>query len=207
MSRLKLVVLIFLLSYAKTSASVAEFTENPAFKELNAFLESIKTAKGEFEQTFQNKKARGNFAIEMPGKFKLEYYGNVIPISMVVNNEVFIYYDRELDQKTQLSTPKTIASLFLRKNLSLLDSDIKVLSFKHQMEGYIVEFEKKSSPKEGKFVAYLRKNPDITLEKLEIISPEGINTLKFSNIVLNSSLPKGTFMIKDQKKIDAKINY
>lgn len=173
--------------------------DQKASKELEDFLSSINTAEGSGVQEFEGKKSEFKFFLKVPGKFKIDYQAEDTPVTIILNNNVLTYYDKILDQKTQLPKGQTIPFLPLSHKLSMFSPEIEVISLKSISHEIILEFKSKSKQEQNKFILFFDKKDDINLSKIEIISKEGKVLFMIRNIVINEKLSDDRFFIPNKK--------
>jgi outer membrane lipoprotein-sorting protein len=202
--------IVFLISFKLSFGNVKNFENNPDFQALEGFLLQIKTLEGGVTQTFQGKSHTGNFAIKLPSKFRIEYSESLSPYVMVINGGTMTYYDKILDQKSQIPTPKNMSIFFENSLFSLLNPNIKILDFKTDNQKIVLKFQVKGNEKSGTIEAFFRKNPEgFEIEKLEAENktPNGIEKIitTFKNVRINANVSDKIFIINN-KNIDTKFN-
>ena len=81
------------------------------------YLNNIKNISAKFNQiTSSGAISSGKFYLSRPGKMRVEY-DDQPPIVIIVNKAVLTYYDKELDEESNLRTNNTPASFLTRKNI------------------------------------------------------------------------------------------
>ena len=192
--------------------SKEKLKNNPDFLQLEETLNSIKTVKGAFVQEFAGKQTKAEFFLKLPSKFKVEYFSPEVPVIIITTKNVLTYYDKKLEQKSQITTPKTASTLLLTTKLSLLDDNIEILSFNSNKEEVIVKFVHHGLAKGNEFKAFFRKVNGLTLYKLEQknnLAEQGQpqnSVILFDWVLLNQNILESTFHIQN-KSIDAKFDF
>ena len=202
----KYLVSLLLLFTAFTSSFASDFRESEDFKALENVLLQVKTIKGNLVQDFRGEKVNANFALKLPSKLKIDYTSPEVPLTLIVTPSIITYYDKKLDQKSQVKTPQNASSLILTSHLSLNDARLKITSFKRSYTGVEVEFSHISMPN-AQFKVFFSKNGEgFVLNKIEM--NDGVEPIKseFSNIVINEKIKDSEFQILN-KKVDAKFNF
>ena len=167
---------------------------------IEEYLNSFSTLQADFLQKTPDGRAEGKIYIVRPDKIRLEYTSKNMPITVAINKEVLYYQDRSLDQISQISTPKTIASIFTGSTLSFSNPDILVKSFRETNEAYIISLEKKGHPDEGEFIMYFSKLPDLAIYRVDVRIPDTdqINSIKLLNLRYNQEIDGSIFRIRNK---------
>lgn len=191
----------FLFSLFVINISFAfDVTKAKGYQEVEAFIGNIKTMQGRGTQEFEGKKLNFTFFLSLPGKFTLDYTSKDLPIKIILNNSTFTYYDKKVEQKTQLPASSTIASLLMVPKLSLTSESLLIIDLKETLGGFLLEFEKRNVKEEGLFKLYLKKSENgIIIEKLEVIGDVGKSITKFEDIKINHPIKGNPFFIPNKK--------
>jgi outer membrane lipoprotein-sorting protein len=203
--------IVFLVCFKLSFGNVKNFQNNLDFQAFEGFLSQIKTLEGEVTQTFQGKSQAGNFTIKLPSKFRVEYSEGLSPYIMVVNGGTMTYYDKSLEQKSQIPTPKNISIFFENSLFSLRNPNIKILDFNTDNQKIALKFQVKGNENGGTIEAFFRKTPEgFEIEKLEAENktPNGVEKIitTFKNVRINPNISDKIFIINN-KNIDTKFNF
>ena len=195
----------YLISFVVLFSSFAsDFRESEDFKNLEESLVKVKTIKGNLVQNFQGERLKAEFSLKLPSKLKIDYQSPEMPIKIIITPSVMTYYDKKLDQKSQIATSKNASSLLLTSKISLNDPRIKIKSFKRSLTG--VEFSHISMPENNFKIFFLRSEDGFNLHKIE--TNEGLEKIitEFQNIIINDKIDEKEFQILN-KKVDTKLDY
>ena len=154
--------LLFLFCYESVYAfdSVKAQTQSQKIYEENKdvlqgverFLNSISTFNANFVQIDKKSKAvKGKILIKRPGKILIEYDESKIPVVVVVRDGILTYFDKKLEQASNLPVSKTIASLLVKRVFSLRDDDVSLISVLSSADSVIVVMQKTKKPDETLF--------------------------------------------------------
>lgn len=196
------IILSFILALG---VAVADFTLNPDFILLERTLNTVNDAKGTMLQEVDGRAIKAEFFIKLPSRFKMEYKDDKLPIIILVNSGVLTYYDKKLDQKSQISTPNSIFKLLLKKQLSLISKDLKIINFKSGSAEMVVELSHTEMP-EATFKLFFKKTEVPQLYKIDVTTQGQTITTFFENITINTNINNKVFDLPN-KKIDAKFNF
>ena len=203
--------IVFLACFKLSFGDVKNFENNRDFQALDGFLAQVKTLDGEVTQTFQGISSSGNFAIKLPSKFRVEYQETLSPYVILINGGTMTYYDKILDQKSQIPTPKNMSIFFENSLFSLRNPNIKILDFKADNQKIVLKFQVQGNQNGGTIEAFFRKTPEgFEIEKLEAENktPNGVEKIitTFRNVRINPDISDKIFIINN-KNIDTKFNF
>jgi outer membrane lipoprotein-sorting protein len=197
----------YLISFVVIFSSFASsFHESEDFKNLESQLLKVKTIKGDLVQDFRGERVNANFALSLPSKLKVEYTSPEVPLTIIVTPSLITYYDKKLDQKSQIKTPKNASSLLLTSKLSLNDPKIKIKSFKGSFKGVEIEFSHSQIPESQFKIFFIKDGESFNLNKIELENGIEKITTEFNNIVINADIKEKEFQILN-KKVDTKLDY
>ncbi len=185
-------------------ASDTEFRESPSFKALESELSKIKTLKGLVVQNVDGEYYDMKFTLKLPSKLKIEFVN--LPVVTIINPDVMTYYDKKLDQKSQVKTPTNIASLLFTNKISLLDPRIKIKSFTENAKEIVIDFNHISNPLANFKMVFAKMENSFQVKTIEV--KEGVQSVKieFKTLTINEEVPNSEFQILT-KKLDAKFNF
>ena len=95
-------------------------------KKIENYLNSIKTMRADFVQIASNgEKVEGRLYIEKPNKIRMEYNApsNVL---IVGNGDYIVYYDKELDQITNIDYEDIPAAAILANTVKIDGKELKL---------------------------------------------------------------------------------
>ncbi len=126
---------------------------------IEQYLNNIKNISANFNQiTSSGAISSGKFYLSRPGKMRVEY-DDQPPIIIIVNKSVLTYYDKELDEISNLRTNTTPASFLTRKNISFSAKDIEIINVFKEDEYFKITIAKKNSKRFGEFSLLFSLNP------------------------------------------------
>ena len=116
---------IYFLSLALLSTNAYANSKVDTQKVEN-YLNSIKTLRANFIQIASNgEKVEGRLYIEKPNKIRMEY-NSPSDILIVGNGDYIVYYDKELDQITNIDYEDIPAALILANTVKIDNKELKV---------------------------------------------------------------------------------
>ncbi len=93
------------------------------------YLNNVKTISAKFVQDSSNgATAEGNIVIAKPNKIRMEY-ASPTDVLIVGNGQYIVYYDKELDQVTNIDYNDIPASMLLANDIKIDGKKIKVIDF------------------------------------------------------------------------------
>ena len=185
--------------------SFAQDANTEELKVVNNYLSQIKTYKASFLQSADEKQDSGTIYMKRPGKIKIDYSTSQTPLTINVSDGVFTYYDKSLDQKSELPAGQTIASIFLDDNFSLNSSQIQIVKTKKTKNGLVVTIQKKDFSNEGTFDLIFLLQPSVRLSGVVVHSPQNtVVKIKLFDEVLNDEILDSTFKV--EKKVTKNID-
>lgn len=104
----------------------ANASNDTSVKKVENYLNSIKTLRANFIQIASNgEKVEGRLYIEKPNKIRMEY-NSPSDILIVGNGDYIVYYDKELDQITNIDYEDIPAALILANTVKIDNKELKV---------------------------------------------------------------------------------
>ena len=117
----------FALFWTVLTPAQAQQKEN--LKQIEDYLNNIKTMQASFVQTASNgNTAEGMLYIAKPNKIRMEYNAPT-DVLIVGDGDYIIYYDKELDQVTNIDYDDIPASLILANDVKLDGKKFKVTNY------------------------------------------------------------------------------
>lgn len=176
------------------------FAQNEAkLKQIEDYLNNIKTMKASFVQTASNgNTAEGIFYIEKPNKIRMEYAAptNVL---IVGDGNYIIYNDKDLDQVTNIDYEDVPASLILANNIKIDNKQIKASNFYQDAGTTIVTLEYPAKPDIMPITLTFTNNP-FELKQWKIVDPQSVEvTLSLYNVEKDIPLENSLFKFKKSR--------
>jgi outer membrane lipoprotein-sorting protein len=156
------VIFVFLFSsavFAVTSTDVEKY------------LNEIKTLKANFIQEDLTNKvlAEGILHLSRPGKLRIEYT-NPFQSAIFANGGVTTYYDKELDEVSNIPTSSTPLHFLLGDKVAF-DENIKIKDFKETKEEITILLYETEKQEQGTLILIFTK--PLTLKEIRIINELG----------------------------------
>ncbi|MDD2840629.1 MAG: outer membrane lipoprotein carrier protein LolA [Rickettsiales bacterium] len=157
--------LFFLLLF---SANCFAASEN--LIDVENYLNGIKYIKANFIQDdkINSQLAEGVFYISRPGKLRLDYL-NPFEASLYTNNKLTVYYDKELDEISNIKTSSTPLYFLLKDKISLSDKDIEIINFEETKKNIQLTLKETDKENQGTLILKFTKNP-IELNSMTLIN-------------------------------------
>ncbi len=142
---------------------------------IEAYLNSIRTLKARFLQVSSTGDlSEGTLFISRPGKLRIEY-DPPVPILIVAARGVLTYFDKELEQVSEIDLESTPAGFLLQETVSFFSSDFTLTRFKRQADVARVTLVRTADPLEGSLTLVFSDRP-LTLRKWLVIDAQGVQT-------------------------------
>ena len=162
-------LLIALCSYSTSSFSATK-DEDTIKVENN--LNSIKTMRANFIQIASNgEKVEGRIYIEKPNKIRMEYNAPS-DILIVGNGDYIVYYDKELDQITNIDYEDIPAAMILANTVNIDGKELQVTDF-YQDPGVTKVSLEYSKDELGPFTLVFSNTP-FELKQWKVITPQSM---------------------------------
>lgn len=198
-----LMVVVFVQPAAAATAVPVKLTEpqRQALKRVEDHLTGIKTMEARFLQVSSNGSfAEGRLFLSRPGKLRFEYLPPS-PILIVSSGLVVTYYDRELEQVTQVLLKATPLEFLVRENLKL-SGDVTVTKFERRRGILRITVQETDSPEEGSITLALSEAP-MALRQWQIQDAQGVvTTVTLSNTRVGMTLDPKLFQFEEPKGSD-----
>lgn len=166
----KKLLFIFILFFCFINCFAKTTNNGEILNEVENYLNNIKFLKANFLQDdIKNSQlSEGVFYLSRPGKLRVDY-NNPFEASLYTNNRVTTYYDKELDEITNIRTSTTPLQFLLKKQIKFNDKSFSITSIKNNNDDIIISFVQKNKEDEGKLILKFTKNP-ITLSSIKLIN-------------------------------------
>ena len=185
---IKLLVLFCLISFNAHAGAGKE-----DIKKVEDYLNSIKTMSAHFIQIASNgEKVEGQLYVEKPNKIRMEY-GAPSNILIVGNGDYIVYYDKELEQITNIDYEDIPAALILANTVKIDGKELKVTDFAKDpgMTKMVLQYAKAGDL--GPFTLVFSNNP-FSLKQWKVITPQSLEvSLSLYDAVIDSKLDQNLF--------------
>ena len=195
---------IFGLLFANNTMASVKTEE---VKKVEDYLNSIKTLSADFVQIASNgEKAEGRIYIEKPNKIRMEYAppSNIL---IVGNGDYIVYYDKELEQITNIDYDDVPAAMILANTVDLGGKDLTVTDMYKDPGMTRVGLQYSKAEDLGPFTLVFTNNP-FTLKQWKVITPQSLEvSLSLYDTVIDGELNQDLFKFsKAETKKDSKKN-
>ncbi len=192
------------LFFANNSMAVVK---NEEVNKVENYLNSIKTLSADFVQIASNgEKAEGRIYIEKPNKIRMEYNppSNIL---IVGNGDYIVYYDKELEQITNIDYDDVPAAMVLANTVDLGGKDLTVTDMYQDPGMTRVSLQYNKAEDLGPFTLVFTNNP-FTLKQWKVITPQSLEvSLSLYDTVIDGKLNQDLFKFsKAETKKDSKKN-
>ncbi len=186
----KLVSVLTALFFAFGEAQAADPAE---IKKIQDYLNSFKTLSADFVQIASNgEKNEGRIYIEKPNKIRMEYNAPS-DILIVGNGDYIVYYDKELDQITNIDYEDIPAAMVLASRVELNGKDLKVTDLYQDPGMTRIKLQYRNAGDLGPFTLVFANNP-LTLKQWKVITPQSLEvSLSLYDTVVDGKLDDSLF--------------
>ena len=137
---------------------------------VQAYLNGIRTLASRFDQVSSDGgTASGQLWLARPGRMRFEYDAPV-PVLLVANGKNIFYYDKELQQVSELRVEDTPAGFLLRDQIAL-SGDVTLTRFEHKPGAIRLTIVETSEPDQGSATLVLDDKP-LQLRQWTITDPQ-----------------------------------
>lgn len=138
--------------------------------QIEDYLNGIRTLTSTFEQVSgEGGVATGKLYLSRPGRMRFEYDAPV-PVLLVADGRDIHYYDRELQQVTDLRIESTPAAFLLRDRVSL-SGGVTLTRYDHQPGVIRLTFVETAEPDQGSVTLALTDRP-LELRQWTVVDPQ-----------------------------------
>lgn len=179
----KILAVFFLLTATAHAAA-----SNEDIKKVENYLNSIQTLSADFVQIASNgEKVEGRLYIKKPNKIRMEYNApsNIL---IVGNGDYIVYYDKELDQITNIDYEDIPAALILANTVQINNKDLKVTDFIKDPGITKISLKYNKAQELGPFTLTFANNP-FELKQWKVITPQSLEvSLSLYDTVTDATL-------------------
>ena len=177
----------------------AQASQEEALRQIETYLNSIKTLEADFVQTSSNGgTAEGKLYIAKPNKIRMEY-DDPTSVLIVGDGNYIVYNDKELDQVTHIDYDDIPASLILANDIKIDGKNIKASNFYQDAGITSVTLDYKDKGDVGPITLLFSNNP-LELKQWKIVDPQNIEVkISLYNSMQDGKLDDSLFKFKDKK--------
>ena len=167
---------------AGTAAGAADTPAGAALSEtdsanvarVEAYINTLKTVQSRFMQmSSEGSYAEGNFYLSRPGRMRIEYDAPV-PVLIVANKSVLVYYDKSLEQTSYIGLDSTPAGILVGAEVSF-SGKVSVTGFERGSNALRVTLAQTEDPLGGSITLVVSDNP-MVLRKWAVTDAQGVVT-------------------------------
>jgi outer membrane lipoprotein-sorting protein len=166
---------------------------------IEQYLNGFRTVRSGFlQQSSNGETAQGQLYLSRPGRLRIDYQPPV-PILVIADGTLLIYYDRKLEQVSHVPLASTPASILLDKQISLSEGSLEVTEFVHAEDTIFVSVVRTHTPGEGSITLTFRKDP-LQLQQWSVTDAQGIVTVvTLIEPQFDVDLERALFVFKDPR--------
>lgn len=179
--------LMLLMNNAHAAAQKEEI------QKVENYLNSIKTLSADFVQIASNgEKVEGRLYVEKPNKIRMEYK-SPSNILIVGNGDYIVYYDKELEQITNIDYEDIPAAMILAGTVKINGKDLKVTDFYQDPGMTRMQLEYSKAGDLGPFTLIFANSP-FELKQWKVITPQSLEvSLSLYDTVIDGKLDENLF--------------
>jgi outer membrane lipoprotein-sorting protein len=173
---------------------------------IQTYLNGVHTLKARFLQVAPDgATAEGLTWMDRPGKMRFQY-DPPSPLLLVAGHGLFVYYDRELHQVTNIPLGQTPLGLLLSENLKL-SGDVTVTAIERLPGQIAVTLVRTSSPEDGSLTLVFADKPLQLRQWVVVDAQRRETTVTLYNIELGGQFDPDMFVFIDPKQIPGSDKY
>lgn len=165
-------------------------------KQVDGYFNALGDLKGSFVQTgADNKKMRGKFFVQRPGKFRFEYAPPSKQL-IVSNGQSLAIQDADIDTEDRVELDQTPFRLLLREQVNL-SKDAKIMELQDSEDALVVALQDRSPDSPGRIKLTLAKKPELALKEWTTLDAQNLETkVEVSDLSKADKIDADLFVIK-----------
>ncbi len=183
------------LSYLPTAAAFPSLSSKDMalVARIETYLNTLGTLKARFLQVSSNgQQAEGNLYLSLPGNMRVEY-DPPTPILIVADGLWLWYFDKELEQVSQILTSSSPLGLFLEDKINLGSDKVSITGVEKRGNTIRLDIKKPGEDENGSLSLVFSDRP-LALKKWTVTDPQGILTsITLSSVRTGIPLKPGLF--------------
>jgi len=187
--------MLVLLAFKVNAAEI----NNQKIKQIENYLNEVKTLKASFVQTASNGNiAEGLLYVEKPNKVRMEY-NEPTNVLIVGNGDYIVYNDKDLEQITNIDYEDIPASLILANDIKIDGKQLKVSNY-YEDAGSTVVTLRYPEKQEIAPITLTFTNKPFALRQWSIIDPQSVEVVvSLYNLETDVALEQSLFKFKKAK--------
>ncbi len=160
------------------------------------YFKELSTLQGRFVQTgSDNKRMRGKFYVQRPGRFRFDYARPSRQI-VVSDGRYLAIQDLDLNNEDRVALDQTPFRLLLRSDVNLV-RDARIMEVQESDDMIILGLEDKDPDSPGQIRLFLTTKPDLELKEWVTRDAQGLKTrVQVSDLAKSVELDANLFKIK-----------
>lgn len=176
------------------------FVLNPADKtvlgRVEAYLGDISSISARFSQVSPDGAiTSGKFYLQRPGKLRMEY-DPPVPVLVLTSGGNIVYYDKELDQVTNISLDSTLVG-FLARDKITFDNSVTITNIEHGQKSMRISLTQTKSPKDGAMTLEFSDKPLVLRNIVMTDSGDQSTVVALADAKFNTKLDPELFVFKN----------
>jgi outer membrane lipoprotein-sorting protein len=165
---------------------------------IETYLDKIKSITAKFSQVSPDGGVSyGAFYLQRPGKLRMEYE-QPTPVLVMTSGENIIYFDKELDQVTNISLDSTLVG-FLTRNKIRFDNTVTIAFFERGEKSLRVALVQSARPQDGMMTLEFSDEPLILRNIIMTDSAAQSTVVSLANARFDEALDPALFVFKDPR--------
>ena len=187
-----------LAQQARVTPALLTTQDRADLPRIEAYLNGIKTLKARFLQVAPDGSTTGGLAwLERPGRMRFQY-DPPSPLLLVAGHGLFVFYDRQLNQTTNIPLGATPLGILLRDNLTL-SGDVTVTRIARQPGQIQVTLVRTTSPGDGSLTLVF-SDPPLELRQWAVVDAQRQETrVALFDVTLGGSFDEQMFTFINPK--------
>ena len=172
---------------------------------IEAYLNGLRTLKARFLQVAADGGLSQGLAwLDRPGRMRFQY-DPPTPLLLVAGHGLFVFYDRQLNQTTNIPLDSTPLGILLRDNLRL-SGDVAVIAVTRQPGLLSVTLQRTASPSDGTLTLVFADAP-LALRQWAVIDAQRQETrVTLLDVQLGGAFDQDMFRFIDPKFLPSEAN-
>lgn len=202
---MKKIFLMFALGLALSHNANAATATKEDINKVEDYLNSIKTLSADFIQIASNgEQVEGHLYVEKPNKIRMEY-NSPSNILIVGNGDYIVYYDKELEQITNIDYEDIPAAMVLANTVKI-GKDLKVTDFSKDPGMTKMSLKYNNSGDLGPFTLVFSNAP-FELKQWKVITPQSLEvSLSLYDTVIDGKISDDLFKFSKREATKKKYN-
>ncbi len=184
---------LILFAKAPLASTIKTKADATDIEKIENYLNTIKTMRADFVQIASNgEKVEGRMYIEKPNKIRMEY-GKPSDVLIVGNGDYVVYYDKELEQITNIDYNEIPAAAILADTVKIDGKEIEIVDYYEDPGITRIGLKYVHSGDLGPFTLVFANNP-FELRQWKVITPQAIEvSLSLYNTITDGKLDESLF--------------